>query len=57
VGDQLVYIVVWTPDNLTEDQEKVFQALRNLENSAPDKIKRESQKSLWSRVKEVFTEM
>ena len=55
VGDQLVYIVVWTPDNLTANQEEIFQELRNVENSAPGKIKRELQKSLWSRVKEAFT--
>ncbi len=55
-GDQLVRIVVWTPDRLTVEQEEVLQALRDVEDSAPEQIEGESQKSLWSRVKEAFTQ-
>ena len=55
-GDQLVRIVVWTPDRLTVEQEEVLQALRDVEDPAPEQIEGESQKSLWSRVKEAFTQ-
>ena len=55
-GDQLVRIVVWTPDHLTVEQEEVLQALRDVEDPAPEQIEGEPQKSLWSRVKEAFTQ-
>jgi molecular chaperone DnaJ len=55
-GDQLVRIVVWTPDRLTVEQEEVLQALRDVEDSAPEHIEGESRRSLWSRVKEAFSQ-
>ena len=55
-GDQLVRIVVWTPDRLTVEQEEVLQALRDVEDPAPEQIEGESRSSLWSRVKEAFTQ-
>ena len=55
-GDQLVRIVVWTPDRLSVEQEEVLQALRDVEDPAPEYIEGESRRSLWSRVKEAFTQ-
>ncbi len=55
-GDQLVRIVVWTPDRLTVEQEEVLQALHDVEDPAPEQIEGESPRSLWSRVKEAFTQ-
>ena len=55
-GDQLVRIVVWTPDRLSVEQEEVLQALRDVEDAAPEHIEGESRRSLWSRVKEAFTQ-
>jgi molecular chaperone DnaJ len=55
-GDQLVRIVVWTPERLSVEQEEVLQALRDVEEPAPENIKGESRRSLWSRVKEAFTQ-
>ena len=55
-GDQLVRILVWTPDPLTVEQEEVLQALRDVEDPAPEQIEAESGRSLWSRVKEAFTQ-
>ena len=55
-GDQLVRIVVWTPDPVTVEQEEVLQALRDVEDPAPEHVEGESRKSLWSRVKEAFTQ-
>jgi molecular chaperone DnaJ len=55
-GDQLVRIVVWTPDRLSVEQEEVLQALRDVEDAAPEHIEGESRRSLWSRVKETFSQ-
>jgi len=55
-GDQLVRIVVWTPERLSVEQEEVLQALRDVEEPAPEHLEGESRRSLWSRVKEAFTQ-
>jgi molecular chaperone DnaJ len=54
-GDQLVRVIVWTPDDLTAEQEQVLKELRDVESAAPDKISRRSHKGFWSKVKEAFT--
>ena len=55
-GDQLVRIVVWTPERLTPDQEQAIRELRDLEDAAPEKLDEDSGRSIWSRVKEAFTQ-
>ena len=55
-GDQLVRIVVWTPERLTPDQEEAIRALRDLEEPAPEQLDEDSGRSIWSRVKEAFTQ-
>ena len=55
-GDQLVRIVVWTPERLTVEQEEALRKLREVEDPAPERIEADSRKSLWSRVKEAFTQ-
>ena len=54
-GDQLVRIVVWTPERLTPEQEETIRTLRDMEDPAPEKL-RDSGRSIWSRVKEAFTQ-
>jgi molecular chaperone DnaJ len=54
-GDQLVRIAVWTPDELTPEQEEALRRLREVESPAPDKVRVGSRKGFWSRVKEAFT--
>ena len=54
-GDQLVRIVVWTPERLTPEQEETMRRLREMEDPAPEEMSH-SGKSLWSRVKEAFTQ-
>ena len=55
VGDQLVEVLVWTPEDLTEEQEHMLKALRDVEDPAPERIDRLGRESFWSRVKEAFT--
>jgi len=54
-GDQLVRIIVWTPDELTSEQEEALGRLREVEAPAPEKVRVGSEKGFWSRVKEAFT--
>lgn len=54
-GDQLVRVLVWTPDELTSEQVEALERLRAVESSPPDRIRRGGQKGFWSRVKEAFT--
>ncbi len=55
-GDQLVRIAVWTPERLTDEQEEALRALRDLEDPAPERPDGDSGRSIWSRVKEAFTQ-
>jgi molecular chaperone DnaJ len=54
-GDQVVRVVVWTPDELTPEQEGLMRKLRAIETAAPAQIRLRTQKGFWSRVKEAFT--
>jgi DnaJ-class molecular chaperone len=54
-GDQLVRVIVWTPDELTPEQERALTALREVESAAPAKVSRRAHKGFWSKVKEAFT--
>ncbi|MEE8148630.1 MAG: J domain-containing protein, partial [Longimicrobiales bacterium] len=54
VGDQLVEVLVWTPEDLTAEQAQLLKAFRDVEDPAPERIDRDDNRSLWSRVKEAF---
>jgi molecular chaperone DnaJ len=54
-GDQLLKVRVWTPDDLSEEQEEALSQLKDVESAAPERIRRRSHKGFWSRVKEAFT--
>jgi molecular chaperone DnaJ len=54
-GDQIVRVLVWTPHDLTSEQEEILRRLQEVETPAPDKIRRGTHKGFWSRVKEAFT--
>jgi molecular chaperone DnaJ len=54
-GDELVRVVVWTPDDLTPEQEDVLRRLMEVESPAPERVGSKVHKGFWSRVKEAFT--
>jgi len=54
-GDQLVRVVVWTPEKLTPDEERLLRELREVEQEPPAQVRRKEGSSFWSRVKEAFT--
>jgi len=54
-GDQLVRVLVWTPGDLSAEQERVLRMLKEVETPAPARIDRRAHKGFWSKVKEAFT--
>ena len=54
-GDQLVRVLVWTPEELTPEQEELFLRLGEIESPIPDPAARTARKGFWSRVKEAFS--
>jgi molecular chaperone DnaJ len=54
-GDQLVRIRVWTPQSLSKEQERVMEALRDLEEAPPEAGSEDPGGSFWSKVKEAFS--
>jgi molecular chaperone DnaJ len=54
-GDQIVRVIVWTPDDLSDEQEELLRRLAEVESSPPDQVRRGAHKGFWSRVKEAFT--
>lgn len=53
-GDQLVRVIVWTPEDLSRAQREAVERLREVEDPAPERVDG-SRKGFWSRVKEAFT--
>ena len=53
-GDQQVRIQVWTPQDLTDEQEELFRRLAEIEGAPPIEGDR-SRPGFWSRVKEAFS--
>jgi molecular chaperone DnaJ len=54
-GDQIVRVLVWTPTDLTNEQEEVIRQLADIEHGVPASVRRGTHKGFWSRVKEAFT--
>jgi len=54
-GDQHVRVLVWTPDELTAEQEDLLRSLAEVESEPPEKGKRGASRGFWSRMKEAFT--
>lgn len=54
-GDELIRVLVWTPEELTPEQEELFRRLREIESPVPEPSARTGRKGFWSRVKEAFS--
>ncbi len=56
-GDLIGRVRVWTPGNLTPEQESLFVDLREVEDPAPESVEEagEERRGFWSRVREAFT--
>lgn len=54
-GDQLIRVLVWTPEDLDDEQVALLEKLREIEKRAPERIRDRSRRGFWSKVKEAFT--
>jgi molecular chaperone DnaJ len=52
-GDLLVRVLVWIPERLSPEQERLFEQLRAVEDVAPERIDAD-RKGFWSKVKEAL---
>jgi molecular chaperone DnaJ len=53
-GDLIIRVVVWTPTELTAEQEALFRKLAKIESPA-QRVDDERDRGFWSRVKEALT--
>lgn len=53
-GDQLLKVIVWTPEELTSEQERLFRRLMEIESPPPSQVKRGAERGFWSRFKEAI---
>lgn len=54
-GDMLVRVTVWTPDDLTPEQEQLMRQLAELESPVPDRTAGGSEeRGFWSKVREAL---
>ena len=53
-GDLLVRVVVWVPDRLSSEQERLIRELRAVEDPPPERIDPATRRGFWSRVKEAL---
>ena len=55
-GDQLVRVVVWIPERVSGEAEKLIRRLREVEDAPPESIDRGSETNgFWSRVRQAFS--
>lgn len=54
-GDLIVRVVVWTPTELTTEQEALLRKLARVESRPPERIPSEDDRGFWSKVREAFT--
>jgi len=54
-GDQLVRVRIWTPQELTREQERILREFRELEEAPPEDAARGGERGFWSRVREAFS--
>ena len=54
-GDLIVRVLVWTPTELSSEQEALLHKLAQLEDRPPERIPGEDERGFWSKVREAFT--
>ncbi len=54
-GDLLVRVIVWTPTDLTSEQQQLFKKMSQIETAPPAPGEHESGRGFWSKFKEAIT--
>jgi molecular chaperone DnaJ len=52
-GDELIHVNVWTPKNLSSEERKILEKLRDSDNFKPQPGK--SEKSFFEKMRDIFT--
>jgi len=50
-----VRVRTWTPQRLTDDQERLLRELKELEDQPPQDAGEKEERGFWSKVKEAFS--
>ncbi|HUF69538.1 MAG TPA: molecular chaperone DnaJ [Longimicrobiales bacterium] len=53
-GDLIVRVNVWTPTDLSDEQERLLRQLAAIESDLPAEPRQEHDRGLWSKIKEAF---
>jgi molecular chaperone DnaJ len=53
-GDLIIRVTVWTPTNLTREQERVLRELQEIETAAPTDARQSEDRGIWGKIKEAF---
>jgi molecular chaperone DnaJ len=51
-GDQMVYVNIFVPKRLTEEEKKVIEEIKKIKSAEPDKEKTQHLKGVYSRIRE-----
>jgi len=54
-GDLIVRLMVWTPTELSSEQEALLRQLAQVEARPPERISSEDERGFWSKLREAFT--
>jgi molecular chaperone DnaJ len=53
-GDLIVRVLVWTPTNLSSEQERLLREFAAVESAPPNAAAADGDRSFWSKVKEAL---
>ena len=53
-GDLLVRLVVWVPQRLSSEQERIIRKLRSTESPPPERVDPGENRGFWSKVREAL---
>lgn len=53
-GDMIVRVVVWTPTEMSAEQEALIKKLAKIESKAPEQVDMDEDRGFWSKVREAF---
>lgn len=53
-GDQIVRVLVWTPTDLTPEQEDLLRQLTEVEGAPPEQVNAQDGEGIWDRIRGAF---
>ena len=53
-GDQLIHVNIWVPTEVTSEERKTLEKLRDAKNFIPNAKSKEERKGIFDRIKDIF---